>query len=89
MNSKLHEELKDIRFESKDNVLMQIRTLDCNPSFLSKILNFEIVVPIPIVAVSMLFGLFLLVATLNTDRATFYTNFVIYVIDSGGHYEAY
>lgn len=89
MKSKLNEELKDIHFEGKDSVIKQIRLLDYKPSYLSKFLNFEIFIPVPVVAVSAVVALLFLVTTISTNNNSIYEDYNIYVIDQGGHHEIY
>lgn len=89
MKSKLNEELKDIHFEGKDNVLKHIKSLDYKPSYLSRILNFEIVFPVPVVAVSVFVALLFMVTTISTNNNSIYQDYTIYVIDQGGHHEIY
>lgn len=86
MKDRLNKELENVLFEGKNEVLSKIRLEEYRPSWLSKFLNYEIMIPVPVLAIALSICLFVTVKV--NDRISI-ENDVIYVINEGGHYEIY
>lgn len=82
----LQSETQELHFQGKSNVLNTIHAKENQPSLLSRLLNYEVSLP---VSVAVIAASVVMVVSITQIVPTFQESDPIYVISEGGEYESY